>query len=214
MINKIKALALGNYTDVKYHPFAGVDRELEAILAEIADVKSTGEYNVLSEEGLAEYELFISYMEFSDKPLDPFQVAALLRYVANGGGLLVVHNGISLQRNQELMTMLGAKFTGHPPFTALPISNVQANHPIMKDIESFVIEDEPYRFEILPHFKTTILAEYQHDGQQWPAAWAHEYGLGKVVYLMNGHRLSCFSSPSFRRMLKQAALWAGTQATS
>lgn len=67
---------------------------------------------------------------------------------------------------------------------------------------------EPYRFDMLPHFDTTILAQYEHDGKLWPAAWAHEYGLGRVVYLINGHQLSCFSVQPFRQLIKQAGLWA------
>lgn len=32
-MSTLKALALGSYSEVKYHPFAGVDREIEQILA-------------------------------------------------------------------------------------------------------------------------------------------------------------------------------------
>jgi len=203
-----KALALGNYENVKYHPFEKVDREIEASLAEVAEVTSTGDYGVLNRETLGGYELFISYTEFSQEPIAQEKVAALIEYVANGGGLLVIHNGISLQRNKELMAMIGAKFTGHPEFTTLPVQNTLPDHPIMKGIEAYEIDDEPYRFDMLPHYDTTILAQYEHDGKLWPAAWAHEYGLGRVVYLMNGHQLSCFSVPSFRQLIKQAGLWA------
>lgn len=203
-----QALALGNYTNVKYHPFEGVDREIEACMAEVATVKSTGDYGVLNKETLSKYELFISYTEFADEPLPQDQVAALVQYVASGGGLLVIHNGISMQRNKELMTLIGAKFTGHPAFTALPVRRSGADHPITRGVPDFVIDDEPYRFDFVPRYETTILAEYEHEGQMWPAAWAHEYGLGRVVYLMNGHRLSCFGTQPFRQMIKQAGLWA------
>ncbi|RXZ78448.1 ThuA domain-containing protein [Paenibacillaceae bacterium] len=207
-MSKFKALALGNYTEVKYHPFEKVDREIETSLEEVAEVTSTGDYSVLNKETLSGYELFISYTEFSQEPLSQERVAALLEYVAGGGGLLVIHNGISLQRNKELMAMIGAKFTGHPEFTTLPVRSTQPDHPIMQGIEPYAIDDEPYRFDMLPHFETTILAEYEHDGQLWPAAWAHEHGLGRVVYLMNGHQLSCFAVQPFRQLIKQAGLWA------
>ncbi|TVX96663.1 ThuA domain-containing protein [Cohnella terricola] len=203
-----KALALGNYTDVKYHPFEKVDREIEACFDGVAEVTSTGDYSVLNQKTLGSYELFISYTEFADEPLSQERTAALLQYVAGGGGLLVIHNGISLQKNKELMAMIGAKFTGHPEFTTLPVRSVQPDHPIMKGIAPYDIDDEPYRFDMMPHYETTILAEYEHDGQLWPAAWAHEFGLGRVVYLMNGHQLSCFSVPAFRQLIKQAGLWA------
>lgn len=206
--SRFKALALGNYENVKYHPFEGVDREIEACLEDVATVECTGDYSVLNKEKLSGYELFISYTEFADEPLPQDQAAALVQYVAGGGGLLVIHNGISMQRNRELMAMMGGKFTGHPKFTTLPVKNTNPEHPIMKNIPPFEIDDEPYRYDLLPHYHTTILAEYEHDGQMWPAAWAHEYGLGRVVTLMNGHQQSCFSVQPFRQMIKQAGLWA------
>lgn len=203
-----KALALGNYAEVKYHPFEGVDREIEACLEDVAEVRSTGDYGVLNKETLGDYDLFVSYTEFANEPLPREQATALLQYVAGGGGLLVIHNGISLQKNKELMAMIGGKFTGHPPFTMLPVKNANPEHPIMQGIPPYEIDDEPYRFDMLPHYETTILAEYEHEGKLWPAAWAHEYGLGRVVYLMNGHKLSCFAVQPFRQLIKQAGLWA------
>ncbi|MHA6482193.1 ThuA domain-containing protein [Paenibacillus sp. strain BS8-2] len=203
-----KALALGNYTNVKFHPFEGVDREIEACLEDVAIVRCTGDYGVLNKETLSEYELFISYTDFANEPLPQEQVAALLQYVAGGGGLLVIHNGISMQRNKELMTMIGGKFTSHPPFTSLPVSWTSVDHPITRGVPEYVIDDEPYRFDMMPHFETAILAEYSHEDRTWPAAWAHEYGLGRVVYLMNGHKLSCFESQPFRQLIKQAGQWA------
>lgn len=147
-MSKIKAIALGNYSDAKYHPFTEVDRQIEASLQDVADVHSTDDYNVLNHEALQEYQLFISYTEFSQVALPSEQIAALLSYVANGGGLLVIHNGISLQRSQELGAMIGARFTGHPEFTTLPITVCEPDHPVVRGIEPFEIDEEPYRFDM------------------------------------------------------------------
>lgn len=203
-----KALALGSYTEVKYHPFSGVDHELEQIMTPELQVDCSEDYSLLSKQTLAEYELVIAYTEFSDIPLAQEQSAALLSYVAEGGGLLAVHNGISLQRNQELGLLLGAHFTHHPEYTALQIGIPAREHPIMQGIDDFVIEDEPYYFERTPHFESTLLAEYPHDGAMRAAAWCHSFGLGRVVYLMPGHHLPSFSSESFRKMILRGGLWA------
>lgn len=203
-----RALALGHYTDARYHPFAGVDQELEGIFEGRINVRSTDEYALLRPEQLADYRLFISYAEFVSEKLTPGQTASLLSFVAQGGGLLAVHNGISLQRNHELAGMIGARFTHHPPFTALPVHIREPEHPIMQGLEPFVIDDEPYRFDFSPLLETTILAEYEHEGQRWPAAWAHAYGLGRIVYLMPGHQLSAFQVDAYRRLIRNAGLWA------
>lgn len=203
-----QALALGDYKHAKYHPFTDVDREIEKIFEGEFAVTSTEDYEQLDPRVLESYSLVISYTEFAKEPLPSAQTAALLSYVANGGGLLAIHNGISLQRSQELGTMLGAKFTGHPPFTALPIKTSGHKHPITEGVDDFVMDEEPYRFDMYPHYQTTILAEYEHDGQLWPAAWTHEYGLGRVVYLMPGHQLASFSVKPFRELIRRGGLWA------
>jgi len=207
-MSQLQALALGNYTDAIYHPFAGVDKEIERIFEGRIDVRSTGDYGMLKEEYLSPYRLLISYTEFLEEKLSPERTGALLSFVARGGGLLAIHNGISLQRNQELAAMLGGKFTSHPEYTSLPIRILERNHRMMDRVEPFTVEDEPYRFEFNPHIRTTILAEYEHEGSYWPAAWTHEFGLGRVVYLMPGHRVSVFQVEGYRRMILNAGLWA------
>lgn len=207
-MSTLKALALGSYSEVKYHPFAGVDREIEQIFAGDLQVHSSEDHGLLQKEALSDYKLVISYTEFSDEKLPAGQCGALLSYVAGGGGLLVVHNGISLQRNQELGAMIGAHFTHHPAFTSLQMSISAQEHPIMQGIEEFVIDDEPYYFERHPYFETTVLAEYLHEGAMRQAAWCHEFGLGRVVYLMPGHHLPSFSVEPFRQMILRGGLWA------
>jgi uncharacterized protein len=204
----IRALALGHYSDAKYHPFTNIDKEIEQIFHGKIEVRSTDNYGMLNEDVLSEYKLFISYTEFSNEKLSPAHTAALLSFVAQGGGMLAIHNGISLQRNHELAAMLGARFTGHPDFTSLPIHIREPNHRIMQNVEPFVVEDEPYRFEFSPLLQTTVLAEYEHDGEKWPAAWAHEFGLGRIVYLMPGHQLSSFKVEAYRQLIVNGGLWA------
>lgn len=204
----LRALALGSYTEVKYHPFTGVDREFQKLLSPDLQVEASEDYTLLNQEYLAGCRLVIAYTEFSDHKINPAQSGALLSYVAGGGGLLVVHNGISLQRNQELGAMLGAYFTHHPAFTSLHMNIPGREHPIMQGIQEFTIEDEPYYFDMHPYFETTVLAEYLHDGIMRQAAWCHEFGLGRVVYLMPGHHLPSFSVEPFRQMIRRGGLWA------
>jgi len=208
-MNAIKALALGNYTGAKYHPFTDVDKEIEAIFAGKIQVTSTDDYSLLCKDVLQDYNLFISYTEFMDEPLSAESTASLLSFVAKGGGILAIHNGISLQRNQELASMLGARFTGHPPFRTLSVHiNKDAINPIVNELEDFKIDDEPYLFEMDSLLDTTVLAHYEHKGEIKPAAWAHSFGLGRVVYLMPGHQLSSFHVDAYREMILQGGLWA------
>ncbi|MCM3782665.1 ThuA domain-containing protein [Neobacillus mesonae] len=203
-----KAMALGNYVDAKYHPFTEVDQELQSILHEEIRVECTDNYSVLNEATLSNYELFISYTEFMDEEITEEQTDALIHYVKNGGGLLVIHNGISLQRSPRLAELIGGRFTGHPEYTELPVIIKEGSHPIVEGFESFTIDEEPYRFDLQLHDDTIIFAEYEHDQERWPAAWAHEYGQGRVVYLMPGHHLPSFHVGSYRELILRSARWA------
>lgn len=207
-MSNLRALAFGSYTEVKYHPFAGVDQEFKQLLSPDLQVEVSEDYGLLNQENLAGCRLVVAYTEFSDIKIAPAHSGALLSYIAGGGGLLVVHNGISLQRNQELGAMLGGYFTHHPAYTSLHLNITEPEHPIMKGIGDFTMEDEPYYFDMHPYFETTVLAEYPHDGAMRQAAWCHEFGLGRVVYLMRGHHLPSFSVEPFRQMIRRGGLWA------
>lgn len=77
-----KALALGSYSEVKYHPFAGVDHEIKRILSPDLQVEASEDYSLLNKDNLEGLKLVIAYTEFSDQKIAPEQSAALLSYVA------------------------------------------------------------------------------------------------------------------------------------
>ncbi|MGU3471129.1 ThuA domain-containing protein [Paenibacillus sp. D51F] len=209
MTRSAKALLLGDQVHAAYHPLEPAEQELRELLMDM-QVEATEDYSCLSTEGLAGYDLLISYSDQWRVKKSRRQVAALLRYVSGGGGLLVVHNGISLQADPELAQLIGGQFTGHPDYGPLAFSVKQdaEAHPVMQGIRAFTMGEEPYRFTMDPIGPAQILMEYSHEGSSWPAAWAHEFGLGKVVYLMPGHHRQSFRHPEYRRLIVQAAAWA------
>jgi type 1 glutamine amidotransferase len=209
IMNKL-ALLLGDYTDAPYHPLNEVEQEIAAILQNQLTVHSTEDYDQLRAEHISKFDLCITYTDFWKRSgtVSSEQVAGLLSYVSSGGGLLVIHTGISLQIRYELLQLMGAKFTGHPAYQKLDYRVTCPDHPIMEGIEPFSAEDEPYQFEFDPFTEKKVLLEYELDGQKWPAAWAHAYGLGRVVYLMPGHRVTVFQESMFRKLIVNSSLWA------
>ncbi|MDU2243221.1 MAG: ThuA domain-containing protein [Paenibacillus sp.] len=204
-----KAWVIGNNADAPYHPLNAVEEELGRILQEDFQLTTSLDYGMLAAGKLEEYDLCISYTDRWEDAVSAEQAAGLLTCVANGGGLLVVHNGISLQVRPELAQLIGAKFTEHPPYTELEFQVVSGTgHPVVDGIEPFVLAEEPYRFEFDPFCAKVVLLTYRHEGQDWPAAWAHSYGLGKVVFLMPGHHLPSFQHPEVAKLLRGGAEWA------
>ncbi|QHW31167.1 ThuA domain-containing protein [Paenibacillus rhizovicinus] len=205
------ALLLGDLTAPRYHPLQAAMEEIRTIFGEEELAWTvTEDYGCLRGSELAPFDLVVSYSDAWRSKKAREEVAGLLGYVSGGGGLLVMHNGISLQADPELAQLIGARFTGHPEYTSLPFHPAEgaAEHEIMQGIEPFTIDEEPYRFQMDPIGETTILMEYEHEGARWPAAWAHAFGLGRVVYLMPGHHNPSFLNPAYRRLIKQAGLWA------
>lgn len=208
MMNKKKALLIGDYTHPKFHPLQGVDEEITRILQESLTVQCSENKQLLEKENIEAFDLCISYHDSWAEKVSSKQAAGLLSFVSGGGGLLVLHNGIVLQKKYELAQLIGAKNTIHPAFCDLEMRITAPEHDIMLNIEPFEIKDEPYRFEFDPFNETTILMEYNLDGEWHPAAWAHAYGLGRVVYLLPGRDQAAFQHPEYRKLVLQSAKWA------
>ncbi len=203
-MNNKKAIVIGNYTNVAYHPLKGPDKELAEILVDFK-TEFTEDYDRFKSSSLSSYDLCVSYTE--DR-LGDEQAAGLLTYVLNGGGLLAIHTGIAVQARYEAAHLIGARFKSHPDQKVLTYKPTAADHIITEGVGSFAIMEEPYQFDLDNLIETTTLLEYESEGRQWPAAWAHKYGLGKVVYLSPGHQAASFREPEYRKLILRGALWA------
>ncbi|MNI49481.1 Trehalose utilization [compost metagenome] len=204
----IHTLLIGTNIDAPYHPLGAVEGRLIDILRDTAEVTTAEGTGSLREERLRQVELCISYTDSWNQAPAAEETAGLLQFVAAGGGLLVIHNGISLQASPELAQLIGAKFTGHPEYTKLDFRLADPDHPLAQGLGDFTMEEEPYRFELDPLAEPAILLTYAHEGQDWPAAWVRHYGLGRVVFLMPGHHLPSFGHEAYGRWIVNAAKWA------
>lgn len=205
---KKHALLIGTREGAMWHPLDGVDLELQAILAGLAELEVTTDRDhlaVLEEGG---FDLLISYADTWDDQLSDGQTAEILRFVAGGGGILVIHNGICWQKRPEFHALVGAKFTGHPPAGRLEFRSTGSEHPISDEVpETWSMDEEPYRFQATGATEATVLYEYNHEGGWHPAAWAQAFGRGRVVYLMPGHTLESFQVPAYRSLIRASAAW-------
>lgn len=207
-MDKRKALLLGSYTHPKFHPLQGIDKQVTHLLNDMFTVQCTENHKMLHESNLYPYELCIAYSDLWDEKVSPRQTAGLLSYVSGGGGLLVLHNGITLANRYELAQLIGARFDGHPPMRSLSFVPTDTQHDIVEGVEPFELEEEPYRFIFDPFTERTVLLQYDADGELYPAAWCHTYGIGRVVFLMPGHHEPSFLQPQLRAVITQAAKWA------
>ncbi|RAU99565.1 ThuA domain-containing protein [Paenibacillus sp. YN15] len=206
----IRTLLVGHQESAPYHPLGAVQERLTAIWGDEFHVTAEEGTAGLRKERIGNYELVVSYTDSWKTPAAPEEIAGLLAYVAQGGGLLVLHNGMSLQAAPELAQLAGGYFTGHPPYTGLEfqVTEAGASHPLSAGLPGFTMDEEPYRYDLDPLAKAQVLMTYRHEGQDHPAAWTRPYGLGRVAVLAPGHHLPSFQHEAYSLWVRKAALWA------
>ncbi|CAG7633892.1 ThuA domain-containing protein [Paenibacillus allorhizosphaerae] len=207
MGDKTNVLLIGENEGAPWHPLEPARQQLEEILSSGFQITVTEQYDDLSKLDVKKFAALISYTDCWKRDLAPAQIAGLLRFVAEGGGLLAIHNGISLQRGNELAQLIGAKFTGHPPYQPLSYFGAAGGHPLLTGVADFTVNEEPYMFEFDPFTPRNVFLEFEYQGTRYPAAWEHAYGLGRVVYLQPGHRDDSFKPEAYRQLIRNSARW-------
>lgn len=137
--------------------------------------------------------------------------ANLLSYVEKGGGLLVVHGGVTtLNNSMEFSELLGASFDYHPAQQAIQVRLEDPTHPLVQAFpaEGFNHVDEPYfyknaysklNFKPLLYFNNSEIQK-QRKGQELTegktyVAWIRTEGKGKVMYISPSHNAQSFENP-------------------
>ncbi|MFF2888694.1 ThuA domain-containing protein [Paenibacillus sp. NPDC057967] len=207
MTTPSKLLLIGDNVHSTWHPLEPARQQLHTIAADSFELVPTEDYDklkTLEEDG---FSAVISYADCWNRKLAAEQIVGLLRFVAGGGGLLVIHNGISLQASHELTGLIGARFTGHPPYQPLTYLLAQENHPLLDGVQPFTVDEEPYMFEFGTFSPRQVFLEYEFEGSRYPAGWEHRYGLGRLVYLQPGHCAPSFLPDSYRQLILNSIRW-------
>lgn len=137
--------------------------------------------------------------------------ANLLSYVEKGGGLLVLHGGVTTLNNSwDFSRLLGASFDYHPKQQAIQVRLEDPKHPLVQAFpaEGFNHIDEPYfyknayaelDFKPLLYFNNAEI-DAQRKGQELTegktyVAWIRAEGKGKVMYISPSHNAQSFENP-------------------
>jgi len=153
---------------------------------------------------------------------------AFIKYVENGGGLIVTHNGTVIgEHTGKLDQLVGCRFLYHPnqvPVTVQPIKP----HPVTEGVGMFAEIDEPYQIEIIASDADVLAAAYappqgeegkyeadpyyNNPGSINAAVYVRTQGTGRVCVLTPGHNLENWLNPHFQRMLVNTLKWCGGRA--
>jgi type 1 glutamine amidotransferase len=140
----------------------------------------------------------------------PKHESAIAEFVAAGGALIGLHNGLaSFDEQGAYFQTLRGGFGYHPKEHPLfHVRAVPVDHPILTGFKVFELKDEMYFVHVLSS-RTTRLLELAHaDYGTSCAAWAHEAGRGRVFCFTPGHTKEVLDNPGYRGFLERGLRWA------
>ena len=135
-------------------------------------------------------------------------------YVAGGGGLVVVHSGLTVDRPDGPATAyteaVGAYFLGHPPRETTHVT-VTAQNEITRGVTGFSERDEHYQIRITADDIEPFLETRSEHGGTTVSGYRRLFGRGRVAVLTPGHTLAVWENPAFQTLFKNAVRWAAAK---
>ncbi len=147
-------------------------------------------------------------------------LAAFLQWIRDGHAFLGTHSASDTYHDApEYLAMLGAEVDTHGDLTTVDLRVEDPSHPATTSLPNpFRIFDEIYEFRTNPRGRSNILLStdrHPNDGHpaagqpgDFPIAWHHSYGSGRVFYTALGHLDEVWNDPRFQQHLLGAIRWA------
>ena len=146
----------------------------------------------------------------------------LIEFVRNGGGLVLLHGGTTMQINSMAFSeMTGGSFDFHPPQQPVAIGLADPDHPITRAFgrEGFTITDEPYFFKNAYADKNFHPLLYMDAGKlsglEQPVSdpiryisWIKPFGRGRVFVSAPSHNAQSFENGAFLQFLMNGIQYA------
>ena len=147
------------------------------------------------------------------------QGAAIKDFVKAGGALYALHNSshISLS-SQDYREVMGGAYIMHPALRPFKVSVVNKEHPITRDVQDFMVNDEQHFVTYDKDPKYILLQSENTDGltgndagkdlgTKSIAGWAYDFGKGRVAFTAVGHTLHALWEPEYFKLQKNAVRW-------
>jgi Trehalose utilisation len=227
----------------RYHNQDYIRVSLDRVFSEVGvPVDYTISYDQLSRDLLRNYDLFLCFRDgmiwpggylgpdaYSYEPglenrtaqagskswITEEQGAAVKDFVTAGGGFYSVHNNshVSLS-SRSYRDVMGGAYIGHPALRPFLVRVVNAEHPIIRGIQDFMVNDEQHFVTYDKDQKYVLLEsenvdglEYETHGKKSLAGWAYEYGKGRVVFTAIGHTNHAMWIPAHLEIQRRAVRW-------
>jgi type 1 glutamine amidotransferase len=131
----------------------------------------------------------------------------VLRYVEQGGGLLVCHSGtVGYRDKPDFLGLVGGVFEHHPPHCPVTLQYSGSFGREETDPDTIIVHDEHY-FVTTTGDIETFLTSVSDNGTQ-PAGWTRRQGEGRVCVLTPGHFSDVWAHSVYQHTLRQALTWS------
>lgn len=131
-------------------------------------------------------------------------------YVAGGGGLVVLHAGLTIGGPQNPVPaytqVVGSYFTGHPPREMTHVSITEENE-ITRGAGDFSERDEHYQIALTADDAAPFLKTTSGHGGTTVSGYTRRFGKGRVAVLTPGHTLAVWENQNYQRLVKNAIRW-------
>ncbi|NUQ62234.1 MAG: ThuA domain-containing protein [Pirellulales bacterium] len=213
-----KAVRVLLVTGVDYqgHPWKETAPAVRAVLEKDSrlEVRIVDDLEFLASEVIFDYDVLLLHFKNYDVPKRSEKVQEnLVRFAQEGGGVVLFHFACgAFEQWPGYLDLAGRVWDkakrAHDPRGPFTVKVVDHEHPVTRGLGDFEIEDELYTClggDRPIHVLAT--ARSKVDGQDYPMAFVHQFGEGKVFHTVMGHDVKAVGAAGLDRLLQNACLW-------
>jgi type 1 glutamine amidotransferase len=236
----------------KYHNIDHARLEILKLLAEQPRIKVRVGEDYRDIDTICAADFLITYT--CDVVPDAAQTRRLQDFMHGGGKWFALHGTNSIleflapdaegnfrvdcpEHNLPFMEILGSQFVSHPPIQEYEVLATEPDHPLVKGIPTFRVDDELYLSKFHGEYQTLlhthwsepvanfVRTDWVKDSDVQPVLYLHPYGKGSVLYLTLGHcrgkydmqplieeypvpEEGAWRTPEFYELLRRGIHWA------
>jgi len=166
---------------------------------------------------LQAYDVLFFALTSGELPFNIEQKGAILAFVSGGKGLIGTHSASdTLYDWPEYGALIGAYFKEHPWTQLATVVVEDTSHPASSGLGTrFSVTEEFYIFRDNPRPRVQVLLRLDSASVgaagDYPLAWSHAYGSGRVYYNALGHFQETWRDPRFQQQIIGAIRWVANR---